>query len=52
MNAGCRVNMKGLGHVYHAACVGDLLGVLYEVHSEIQKDYLAATCLNGSDSCR
>jgi len=45
MHPGCRVNIKGMGHVYHAARVGDLLGVLYEVHSEIQKDYLAATCL-------
>jgi hypothetical protein len=68
MNPGCRVDIKGLGHVYHAACVRDLIGVLYEVHSEIQKDYLAATCLprsyevlngklinsclKGSDSCR
>jgi hypothetical protein len=36
---------QGLGHVYHAACVRDLLEVLNEVHSEMQGDYLAATCL-------
>jgi len=45
VNPGRRVNIKGLGYVYHAACVGDLLEVLNEVQSEIQKDYLAATCL-------
>jgi hypothetical protein len=54
--------------VYHAACVGDLLEVLKDIHSKIQEDYLAATCLlrsyeilngklissclEGSDSCR
>jgi hypothetical protein len=68
MNPGCRVNIKGLVHVYHAACVGDLLEVLKDIHSKIQEDYLAATCLlrsyeilngklissclEGSDSCR
>jgi hypothetical protein len=45
MNPGRRVNIKGLGYVYHAACVGDLLEVLNNVQSEIQKDYLAATYL-------
>jgi hypothetical protein len=45
LNPGLRLNMKGLGHVYYVVCVGDLLEVLNDVHSEIQKDYVAATCL-------
>lgn len=36
---------KELAHVYHAACVGDLLGILNDIHLEMKADYLAATCL-------
>jgi hypothetical protein len=36
---------QDLGHVYHAACVRDLLGVLNDVNPEIQGDDLASTCL-------
>jgi hypothetical protein len=36
---------QGLGHVYHAACLGDLLEVSNYIHSKIQENYLAATCL-------
>jgi Fungal specific transcription factor domain len=36
---------QALGHVYHAACVRDLLEVLNDIHIEMQGDYLAATCL-------
>jgi hypothetical protein len=45
MNPGRRVNIKGLGYAYHAACVGDRLEVSNDVHSEIQENYLAATYL-------
>lgn len=35
----------GLGHVYHAACVKDLLVEMDDIHSELLGDYLVATCL-------
>jgi hypothetical protein len=37
--------MAGLGPVYHAACVKDLLAEMDDIHSELLGDYLAATCL-------
>jgi hypothetical protein len=48
--SGChrhRVSGKlvGLASVYHAACVKDLLAEMDNIHSELQGDYLAVTCL-------
>jgi hypothetical protein len=37
--------MAGLGPVYHAACVKDLLDEMDNIHSDLLGDYLAATCL-------
>jgi hypothetical protein len=36
---------QDLGHVYHAACVRDLLEILIDILPEMQGDCLAATCL-------
>jgi hypothetical protein len=36
---------QGVGAVYHAACIRDLLEVMQEIRPEQQGDYLAATCL-------
>ena len=43
----CRVSgdMAGLGPVYHAACVKELLAKKDNIDSELLGDYLAATCL-------
>lgn len=38
-------NMQGVGPAFHAACVRDLLNAMNHVLSELQGDYLAATCL-------
>jgi len=38
-------NFLGLGPLYHAACVKDLLVVMDNIQPEFQGDYLAATCL-------
>ena len=35
----------GVGAIYHAECVRDLLVVMHDIKSELQADYLAATCL-------
>ena len=37
--------VPGLGQVYHAACVKDLLAEMGHIHSGLLGDYLAATCL-------
>lgn len=37
--------LAGLGPVYHAACVNDLLAEIHDIHLELLGDYLAATCL-------
>ena len=36
---------QGLGPLYHAACVKDLLAVMDNIKPELQGEYLAATCL-------
>jgi len=38
-------NAQGIGTVYHAACVRDLLAAMHDIQPEFQGDYLAATCL-------
>jgi hypothetical protein len=37
--------LQGLGSVYHATCVRELLAAVDDFQSELQGDYLAATCL-------
>jgi hypothetical protein len=36
---------QGIGTIYHAACVRDLLEAMQDIRPELQGDYLAATCL-------
>ena len=38
-------SLAGLGPVFHAACVKDLLAEINNIDSELLGDYLAATCL-------
>jgi hypothetical protein len=38
-------NLAGMGAIYHASCVKDLLAEIVNIHSELLGDYLAATCL-------
>lgn len=43
--AGTSNTYDGLGVIYHASCVRDLLAALGDTSGELQGDYLAATCL-------